>query len=293
MPGIIMENGNRNGSHTNHDRDQRPNGINGASHASEKPPDKGKGRAEPQQNVTPTSPVAPNGLNGGFVSDAGQGELDATPRDMQDPLLQLPPELNHITYGYISLKDMLARLAQKTHSDLLDTITELAQMSLPASALNGNPYNHAAVDDNSPENINKKVRLLQYLQSAHASWTKALVIAGWSRRAAEVSRVIDLHVHLSHEKNLYLDLIDRMGNDKKELNGARLLNPDLRTALEVLTTGKVSWMPDVCLYSSSLWCMLTLPAWLHSATSTDRERNSEVLGKKQYSSFHAPELDRL
>jgi hypothetical protein len=51
MPGVIMENGERHGSHTNHDRDRLPNGINGGAHMDDKPQDKGKGKAEPQQNV--------------------------------------------------------------------------------------------------------------------------------------------------------------------------------------------------------------------------------------------------
>jgi mediator of RNA polymerase II transcription subunit 14 len=258
MPGVIMENGSRNGSHTNHDRDVRPNGINGGVHTSEKTQEKSKPKAEPQQNMTPTSPFAPTGLNGNFTTDAlrQEGEGKTIAREAEDRSFQLPPEINHITQGYIGLKDLLSRMAQKTHSDLIGTITELSQMPLPASATNGNTSHSNAPDDNSLENVNKKVRLLQFLETAHDSWTKALVIAGWSRRAEEVSKIIDLHVHLNLQKQLYLNILGRMGDDKKELMAARMLNPDLRTALEVLTTGKASWMPDVSSIYSYLGTLL-------------------------------------
>jgi mediator of RNA polymerase II transcription subunit 14 len=250
MPGVIMENGSRNGSHTNHDRDPRSNGTNGGGYTSEKTHDRGKTRSEPQQNMTPTSPFAPNGLNGSFTGEGqrqGASEEKMIARETQQRSTELPEEIIHITQGYIGLKDLLCRMAQKTHSDLISTITELSQMPLPPSTMNGNGSHPTSVEDNSPENINKKVRLLQFLETAHDSWTKALVIAGWSRRAEEVSKIIDLHVHLNLQKQLYLNILGQMGNDKKELMAARLLNPDLKTALEVLTTGKVSWMPDVSL----------------------------------------------
>lgn len=51
MPGVIMENGNRHGAHTNHDRDRLPNGVNGGTYPDSRSQEKGKGPAEPQQNV--------------------------------------------------------------------------------------------------------------------------------------------------------------------------------------------------------------------------------------------------
>jgi hypothetical protein len=46
-----MENGNRHGSHTNHERDPLPNGVNGGAYSESKNLDKGKEIAEPRQNV--------------------------------------------------------------------------------------------------------------------------------------------------------------------------------------------------------------------------------------------------
>lgn len=247
MPGVIMENRSGNGSHTNHDRDPASNGVNGANYASEKAQDKGNGRGEPQQNMTPISPVISNGLTDGFTKDAAlqQGsEGNSMPR-VADRLNELPPEILHITQGYIPLSQLLARLAQQSHNNLSSKIVELSQMPLPSAAINGNSAHTAAESDNSVENINKKLHLLNFAQDMHADWTKALVLTEWSRKAGDVSKIIDLRVFLQTQKDFYLSALDGMGVVKRDLAQARMPNPDLKTALEVLSTGKAPWMPEV------------------------------------------------
>jgi mediator of RNA polymerase II transcription subunit 14 len=246
MPGVIMENGDRRGSHTNHDRDPGPNGVNGGSPLSERAQDKGKGRGEPQQGMTPTSPAPRNGVNGAFAEALGGGVF-TNPSDLQERMNQLPPEIAHITHGYMSLSTLLQRLAVKSHEDLKAKIMELAQMPVPSSALNGNASHLTSPDDNSPENLAKKLLLLNFAQSTHADWVKALVITNWSRRSEDVSKTIDLKVYLDQQKNLYDLAINEMSQVKRSLPYARLPNPDLKTALQVLSTGKAPWMPEVCL----------------------------------------------
>lgn len=250
MPGVIMDHGSRNGTHTNHDRDQRPNGVNGTIFTSEKTQDKGKGRAEPQQNMTPISPTMPNGINGTFSEDSQHpnGAGDGFTQNMQNRVDQLPPEILHITQGYMPLSGLLNRLAQHTSSTLQATLTELAQMPLPASVLNGNASHSSSIDDNSPENQAKKKRLLDFVTNTHESWTKALVITGWSRKADDVSKAVDIRQHVDKEKNQYAACINTLAFRRRSFSSdpkRRLPNPDLRTAVPVLTTGKAHWMPDV------------------------------------------------
>jgi mediator of RNA polymerase II transcription subunit 14 len=248
MPGVIMENGNGNGQHTNHDRDQRPNGVNGASHTGEKSMEKGKGRAEPQQNVTPVSPTAPHGMNGSFMSQSKQvdGKQDLIPSDIQARMNELPPQINHIVEGHLlSLNKLLSRVAQKTHNDLERTIIDLARIPIPVSVANGSGSHSVSSEDNSKENVDKKARLLKFAQEAHTELTKALVITNWSRRSGDVAKLIDLKAHLDKEKFYYEMAIHELFELKRTLGQARIPNPDLKTALEVLTTGKVTWMPDV------------------------------------------------
>jgi mediator of RNA polymerase II transcription subunit 14 len=241
MPGVIMENGSRNGSHTNHDRNQRPNGINGAIYASEK----GKGRASPLQNVTPVSPTIPNGLNGKFIEEHQNGSDGTIPKDLKAQIDQLPPEIAHITLGFVPLQKLLSRLAQTTHNNLTKTITDMAQMPLPPAAVNGNASHAMASDDNSQENLAKKLKLLNFAQDAHTEWTKALIIMNWSRRSEEVSKLIDLKAHIDQQRIHYEAAVFDLSEATRNLVHARLPNPDLKTATAILTTGKASWMPEV------------------------------------------------
>lgn len=247
MPGVIMDHGSRNGSHTNHDRDQRPNGINGAS---DKMQDRGKAR-ESRQSSAPAGLTMPNGLNGKVPEGSRHGDGEnGNSRDMQARVNQLPEEIVHIAENYFPLQTLISRLAQKTHADVLSTIQELGQMPTPTSAVNGNASHQNITEDSSSDNVNKKLRLMNFATSSHEAWTKALVITGWSRKAEDVTHLIDVRIHVEAQKKLYTDAIDLMAENKRALHNFRLPNPDFKTALEVLTTGKASWMPDVrlCLF---------------------------------------------
>ncbi|KAJ3555103.1 hypothetical protein NPX13_g10430 [Xylaria arbuscula] len=158
----------------------------------------------------------------------------------------LPDEIQHITQGFVPLSLLLSRLAQQTHNQLGDEIMALAKMPVPSPALNGNATGtDSSLDDNSPENLNKKVRLLNFVQERHGEWVKALIIANWSRKAQPVSKLIDLMHHINKTRAIYQGSLDYMINIKRDLTFARIPNPDLRTALHVLSTGQAPWMPEL------------------------------------------------
>ncbi|KAH8676654.1 mediator complex subunit MED14-domain-containing protein [Tricladium varicosporioides] len=240
-----MDSGARNGSHTNHDRDPRLNGINGANAVSEKALDKGKNRSEPQQNVTPISPTIPNGVNGAFSQARQNGAERPAAQGAEAKFDQLPQEIKHITAGYLPVSTLLSRLAQKTHNNVEDLINQLAGMPVPASVASSNASTISTADDNGMENLKKKLTLINFAQSAHEQWTKALIITNWSRRSEDVSKMIDLRIHLTTQKVFYDQALDNLVKVKRDLSHARLPNPDLKTALEVLTTGRASWMPEL------------------------------------------------
>ena len=233
MPGVIMENG----AHTNHDRQ-----LNGAAGGGNSAPDKAKPRPDPQENDVRTS--SDMAKTGGVNLPVTGGNL--IPSDLQAQMNQLPPEIEHIVFGCVSLSKILERLSVQTYSQLSQKIQELAQMPLPTPKpyINGNAP-QGIEDDKDAANILKKQRLLQFAEAKHAEWVKALVIANWSRRAHEVGKLIDLHVYLRQQKLLYLGAVDDMSWMKRDLTKARLRSPDLKTAVAVLSTGKASWMPDL------------------------------------------------
>lgn len=248
MPGVIMDGGSRNGAHTNHDRDPLFSGTNGTISTPETGFDKGKPRMDSQPNLKQSQFA--NGANGSVPNTPTQSQAlvaESIPSDMAERLQQLPPEIVHITEGFEPLSRLLMRLAQVTHNRLSAKIMELAAMPTPSSAVNGNGMHYAnGTDDNSVDNVKKKVNLLKFAEVTHADWTKALVITHWSRISEDVSKVIDLKVHLDNQKRFYDAAFYDLMEVKRSLVQARVPNPDLRTAVEVLSTGKASWMPDVC-----------------------------------------------
>ncbi|EDN94139.1 hypothetical protein SS1G_10008 [Sclerotinia sclerotiorum 1980 UF-70] len=243
-----MDSGSRNGSHTNHDRDRHSNGTNGEVKASEKGRDKNQALSEPQQNMTPISPAVPNGMNGNLTDGPARqqnaGE-DPIPKDILDRIHDLPPEVEHITFNFLSLTELLNRLAQSSHNELRQEITKLASMPTPQSAINGSSSHITKEDDTSNDNVNKKVSLLDFAQTQHSRWVKQLVLLDWSRKADQVSKIIDLNVHLIHKRGLYNIILAHIGDVKKKLCDIDSPSPDLKTAVEVLSTGKANWMPDL------------------------------------------------
>lgn len=240
MPGIInMENSGQNGARTDHDRDLKHNGVNGAG-------------ATGQQNAlerksAPAGDGAGKVVNGGGPETNGsQQQTHAAAEPVEPRMNDLPDEIVHITQGFVPLSLLLTRLAQTTHNALQDKIAELAKLPLPANATNGISTLPSNVpDDSSNENLRKKATLLNFAQEMHTKWVKALVITEWSRKSEMVSKLIDLKFHIDSQRMLFDATLDETMNVKRNLSFARMPSPDLKTALQVLSTGKAAWMPDV------------------------------------------------
>lgn len=232
MPGVVMmENGTSNVQSENNNRDNAPL-TNGARNPH-------NGLVNHGGDHGTIGLHGPNAMTNGN-SDAQSEALGAS--RMND----LPPQIEHVTQGFIPLNLLLSRLAQQSHNQLGDEILALAKMPLPPSVMNGNVANSdGSTEDNSQENLNKKVRLLNFIQERHSEWVKALVITNWSRKAEPVSKLIDLMSHITKTRTLYHQALDYMINIKRDLTYARVPNPDLHTALHVLSTGQAPWMPDL------------------------------------------------
>ena len=231
MPGVVtMDSGGHESLRIDHDKSIKANGINGT------PNDASHGTSNKE-----TALAAPEGTH-----DTTQG-LQLKERSALYPsrMNDLPDEIEHITDGFISLSILLPRLAQVTHNSLQDTITEMAKMPLPAAFTNGNSSHSAASEDISAENLRKKAALLNFAQDYHAKWVKALVITEWSRKVDKVSKLIDLQAHLVRQRVLYDAAVGDMANIKRDLTFARMPSPDLKTALQILSTGSAPWLPDV------------------------------------------------
>jgi len=174
---------------------------------------------------------------------------------------QLPPEIEHITQGYLPLSRLITRLAQDTFNGLTEVINEMAEMEL--SQKNGVPQqNGAGLSHASQVNIQKKTRLWEFAHDQRAKFIKALVISQWSRQSEAVSKVIDLNSWMGTQKELYKQATSWVGELKRMSVDMKMPSPDLNTALEALSTGKAAWLSDV---GSRFLCVSNLQANLRAA----------------------------
>lgn len=184
----------------------------------------------------------------GFKGDDGKGQGSNTaivlkhgqsgvmPNGVQG---QWAPPLMHITQGFFPFSQLVNRAVQQCYNDLCDVITELAdstQQQQQSSSPNGKP---------DPAAIQKRIRILEFAQTKRTEFIKLLVLSQWSRQAVDVSKLIDLQNFIRTRHFAYQTAVQRVADMKRDLVRAQVANPDLQTALEVLTKGRVSNMPEV------------------------------------------------
>lgn len=170
-----------------------------------------------------------------FAIEPSHAKLSIT---MGDRIGQLPPEIEHITFGYLPFSDVITRLIQETFNGLSDCINEMSELqTLPA--------NGATVAETQQANVLKKLRLLNFAQERRAQFIKILVLSQWSQQVGSISRVIDMKVWLDGKRSLYEDACSWIGELKRILSSERMPNPDLKAALEALSLGKAPGLPDL------------------------------------------------
>ncbi|EAQ93371.1 hypothetical protein CHGG_01606 [Chaetomium globosum CBS 148.51] len=244
-----MDNSVHNNSNTTHPDKSRASIVNGVR--------------EERVSLSTEPPAGVKGGDNGPITVGDYNKLESRLQGagMEDSV----DELQHITDDVMPLSLLLSRLAQFSHLKLQELILDLASKPLPENTLNGNAKGSMnssingnvnagvngvpklpspALEDTSPESLNKKTMILKFIQDLHSRWVKALVITEWARNADEVGKLIDLRTHLAAKLELYNRAFWNMVNLKHEMAFAKVPSPDLKTALEVLSTGAVHWMPD-------------------------------------------------
>ena len=164
---------------------------------------------------------------------------------------QMPPEIQHITQGYLRLSRLIERSAQGCWNGLADVVEKLSEieiqpLSQPAAPSHGRLQpNGTSSGDQSKENLNKKDRLLSFAQDQRANFIKLLVLSQWGQNARDIQKVIDLHSWINSQRFQYTAASDFVGFMKRDLGLAQIPNPDLKTALEVLSTRRVLSFPNL------------------------------------------------
>ena len=162
---------------------------------------------------------------------------------------QLPPEIEHVTFGYVQFSSLTSRLVQETFNELTDVINDMSDMPVSQPSQSG-PHNHVhqqpnGTGDTPQANLQRKLRMLQFANDRRAQFIKILILSRWARQVEGVSKVIDLNFWLSNQIGQYNECCAWMGELKRRLAPLREPNPDIKTALQVLSLGKASWLPDL------------------------------------------------
>jgi mediator of RNA polymerase II transcription subunit 14 len=199
------------------------------------------------------TPAGASAVNGGLSKDTrinGASMAVAAPAGSAlEQYSELPPEIMQVSSdAYHSLSTLLMRISQESYNDLGGILAKMAGIPL-APATNGvltNGLGAANMQNNAEANKKKKLLLLQFAQDQRAKFIKLLVLTEWGKKASgDIAKLIDLFSWAS-EQARHMDAADiQLDRIKVLSNIARENNPDIATALEVLSTGKASWMPSL------------------------------------------------
>ena len=240
MPGVLNRPDDYKGSHMNEVVvDAKVVTMNGEGARKRKADEMLNGGAQPNGVVHTVNGVYANGA----VRDptASPEQLAAT---VQKIATELPPEIMHITEGYLPLSRLITRLAQDTFNGMTETITEMAEMQ-PQQAKVSGYLNGVSSSQLAQSNVNKKTKLWDFAQDRRAKFIKILVLSQWARQAESVGKVIDLNYWMNVQKANYNDATNWIGRLKAIVEPMKVPSPDLETALSALSTGKADWISDV------------------------------------------------
>ncbi|KAJ5102856.1 hypothetical protein N7532_003385 [Penicillium argentinense] len=232
MPGVVMDSVNVEGS----GRRPSPNeAVNGAFHSY------GINEKSSQLPVAANGPALVNGV--GREPDALSQQSKAPVRHGEQ-LDSAPFDLPHITQGFFPFGTLVNRAVQQCWNDLSELIAELAAIQVPHDPSSAQMVNGKVAGNQSSENLHKKVKILDFAHAKRAEFIKLLVLSQWSRQASEVSRLIDIQNFIRTRHQAYAAAVQYVGEMKQDLVRAQVANPDLKTALEILSKGRIASLPD-------------------------------------------------
>ena len=203
------------------------------------------GHSDARTDTPAGAPAVNGGANGASMAVTAPGPT-------LDQYSQLPPEIAQISHDeYYPLSTLLMRISQECYNNLGDTLEKMADIPT-AQHTNGvlsnglGPHGLGNGQENAKANAQKKMLLMKFAQDNRAKFIKLLVLTEWGKKAAvDISKLIDLY-QWTKEQDVHMDAADyAIASIKRNTSIAKENNPDITTALEVLSTGKASWMPSL------------------------------------------------
>lgn len=192
-----------------------------------------QGAGQPQNNGAVAN--GPNGVvpNGVLQDNGGSGAQSSS----ANPLT--PPPLDQSWREGVenkSLGKLMIRTAEKCFTDLNDLIARMANEKVPQQA--AQPNGVTSEQDTDAVSLKKKNNLMNFAQEQRERFIKALVINDWSKDAEAFAGIIDVNAHLGRSNFCHVQATTAVGEMKLAMSQAKMPNPNIEGALELLATGK-------------------------------------------------------
>jgi len=194
---------------------------------------------QPQTNgsaANGSNGVLPNGISHGDERNGNNSTL--TDSGSPPPLDQSWRETSH----NVSLGKLLIRTAEDCWAELNTTLMEMAAEPLPPQGNGANGI--TPTEDTDAVSVRKKTQLMKFAQGQRDRFVRALVISDWAKDADAFARIIDVNSHLGKMNASHLAATTAIGEMKLAMNQAKMPNPNIEGALEILATGKSYGLPD-------------------------------------------------
>jgi mediator of RNA polymerase II transcription subunit 14 len=153
-----------------------------------------------------------------------------------------PPELEHWNHTYLPMGKLLERMAQQCYNDLSEVIDQMADLNIATPQPNGAT---SSAPDSSKASVEKKLRLMNFAQTQKDRFIKALVLSDWARNMGDMDKLIELRMWLTQQDDASTITSDGIMQLKHNMINAKMPNPNIKGALELLSTSKAPEQPDL------------------------------------------------
>ncbi|GAB1737282.1 hypothetical protein NU219Hw_g1210t1 [Hortaea werneckii] len=201
--------------------------TNGASHDQ-------NGR---QANGTPVSPSNMQMSNGNHSHSGSAAHANSVPPQLDDSWRHGPSNK--------SMGKLIDRLTQQTYHDLNDTLAKMSEIPQQQDAPQTNGVVHGQ-QDTSQASLKKKEILMTFLNDTRDRFTKMAVLSDWARNnASEMAQLITVKVWQDAQRAAHANAAYSIGEIKRKMIDFKVPAPNIEGAMELLATGKASWIPDL------------------------------------------------
>ncbi|KAL0095351.1 mediator complex subunit MED14-domain-containing protein [Phycomyces blakesleeanus] len=121
----------------------------------------------------------------------------------------------------VPLRVLIGKMVRKSHADLMTLTDTLPSMS----------------------DVERKRQILNFATFARKQFLKLSVLVKWAENANDIQMCQNIMAHLANQNKIFQDTSDYLHKIHVELPAARTRNYDVKTAVDVLTTGTYQRMP--------------------------------------------------